>query len=1323
VPRGDSGVPRGVAVNRRAAGFGGDGQAAAGRSDTRPRDDQAPPLSAAQLRLWFLDRYDGGTGVYNIARATRCRGFLDIEALAHAHEIVAARHEILRTRYPDTDGVPSLVIDPPGPVDFEVVRVAAHELAEYLDDEAGRGFDLSAGPVWRVRLVATGPDDHVLLTVVHHIAADGWSFPVLRYEVGEAYRAALAGDTPDLPPLTAQYRDFSVHQEQRRSTPAIADDLAYWLDRLGDDPDPLPLPSDRPRTAQRTATGFRLDGSAAGTSEALFRDAARELDATPFMVGLALVAAFLSRYARTEDVTIGIPNAERTWPQAEQLIGPFVNSLPIRLTVTPELSLRELTQRVRRTVLEALDHGAVPFDEIVRHVAPRRDASHTPLFQVMYQYRDGTFRSDYGLAGITEESVRVASSTSKFDLLFEMGGGEGPLRTALSVSRDLYDGATARRLLDAFGVFCDAAVGAPDLALQRTPLLEDWEAAWLVHDRNDTARSIPAGESLDDLFRRSAARTPDAVAVVDGRHRLTYADLDALAERIAAHLTGAGIGSGDAVALEMKRSATLIASILAVVRVGAVYVPLDPTYPTERASRMLEAAGVRLVVREGAGRDGIALVNTGLEPRPLEGALDAAYVMFTSGSTGEPKGVIVGQRSVIRLACNTDYVSLGPGDVVAHLSNTAFDAATFEIWAPLLSGGTVVVIDQDTLLSPIRFAAVLRTHEVTTLFVTTAWFNVIAHEVPDAFASVRDVLFGGERCNPSAVRRVLASGRPERLVHVYGPTETTTFASWFEVEGVDPGAETIPIGGPIANTTLYVLDAWGAPLPPLLAGELHVGGPGVALGYVGDATETQRRFIADPFGKDPWGRLYKTGDLVRLDEDGAIEFIGRVDRQVKLRGFRIEPEDVEHALRRHPAVVDAIVRLVGDDDPELVAWVLTPDADVDERRLRAHLDSLLPGYMVPAAILPLREFPINPNGKVDTRSLPAPRLRPVGTPTSTETESRLAAEFGRVLGIDGVGRTDSFFDLGGHSIRAVELVSAIESEFGVRLPVSALFESPTPADLANRIGTGRLGRPEEPLVQMASGGAGPPLFIFHHPSGTVLAYEPLVRHLVSDGPVYGVQALGVDGAASPRRTIEEMAQDYAALLMEVAPTGPLRLAGHSLGGLLAWETAATLRASGRDVALLALLDTKYPYATHREALRHMGHSATGAVLRATYRSARRVAGRVRWGSRFAWYAARREPLPAELARIRLVQTASLAFDRYQPGPLDARVVYFLATSGRDSDAVDIRERWGSLCDGIEIVPVPGTHTGPDSLLAEPHVAVLAAALNERIVPAREAARR
>ena len=1281
------------------------------------------PLGPAQKRFWFLDRYDDESGSYNIARATRLRGTLDIAALRYAHEAVAGRHEILRTRYPLLRDMPVQVIDPPGPVDFDEIDLSTLSadqcdaaLAAYLEQEARRPFDLARGPVWRVRVARFDRDDHVLLTVIHHIAADGWSFPRLRSEVSALYRSMLQGTGADLPDLPAQYRHYVQRQIAAQEERTYIASAEFWKRRFGGDPDPLPFLSDRPRPRHRTSRGDWIDLSLPGTTESALRDRALSLDATPFMVALALFGAFLCRFAGTGQVVVGIPSIERTWPPAQHLIGPFVNSLPIRVSLPAGVTLRELVASVRTEVLDALDHAEVPFEEIVRIAKPRRDPSHTPLFQVMFQYRDGTFRSDLELPGVSEEVLRIGGSSSKFDLVLELGGVEGPVTGSLNYSSDLFDRETVERLASAFSVMSEAAISDPDLPIQRLPLVTGWERLWLLRDLNDTAFPYPAEASLPELYRQIVALHGEAPAVEDGELRLTHGQLRAGALLIAEQLRDAGVEPGDRVGLRLPRSATMIAASLAVMELGAIYVPLDPGYPEARIRHMIDIAGIQVVI--GAAGKGswsdVAITPTGHQGRSLDVSPRPAYVMFTSGSTGVPKGVLVPQRAIVRLVCNTDYIDLSPGDVVAHGSNVSFDASTFEIWGALLNGATLTVFDPGTVLDPPRMAEALRQSSVSTVFVTTALFNVIARHAPAAFATVRHVLFGGERCDPAAVRAVLRAGAPERLLHMYGPTETTTFASWFEVDNQSAGAQSIPIGFPIANTTLHVLDPEGGLLPPGLVGELYIGGDGVARGYLGDPELTDARFVLDPFSDDPSGRLYRTGDLVKRLPDGAIEFVGRTDRQLKLRGFRIEPEEIEGVLRRHPDVAAAIAGIVAvGGEPQLAAWVVPHRSGaISVSQLRGHLEADLPSFMVPAFVTIVAVLPVGPNGKIDIDRLPMPLAVPEATsPAATRTEERMVRIFSDVLGVDGVDHFHSFFDLGGHSLLAVELIAAIDREFGLRLPLSSLFNAPTPAALATLIERGEPGTLEEALVLLKDGGPRPPVFLFHHPSGSVLAYEPLARHLGPDQPVYGIQARGVDGAAKPYGTIEEMAVQYADLIERTDQSGGYRLVGHSLGGLLAWETARMLRRRGHEVAMLALLDSFMPRRGWWRRGVVDGHPRTGSPV---FRALRRSAGDIRWGTRWAWYSARGKPIPPELARVRLIRASSRAFDRYLPPPFDGNVTYLAATENGGATARSKGDDWARLCTKLEVVAVPGNHTGPDSLLAEPNVPILGIELRNRL---------
>ena len=1281
------------------------------------------PLGPAQRRIWFLHRYDQDGASYNIARASRLRGPLDVRLLRRSFEVVASRHEILRTRYPERAGTPVQTIEPPGAIDFGETDFSSLSSPEressldgYLTNEAQRPFDLACGPVWKIRIVKLEPEHHVLLTVIHHIAADGWSFPQLRSEVGVIYRSLAVGSPIDLPPLPIQYRDIA--QRQTAAANAIPSEVAnFWSAKLGDDPDPVPLRSDRGRSRQRTSHGGWIDFSVSNISEESLRHSAVNLDASPFMVTLALFAGFLARQTGAPEIIVGIPSAERTSPESQALIGPLINTLPIRLLVSQDTTLRDLVASTRAEVLAALEH-AIPFEELVRLTMPRREPSHTPLFQVMFQYREGSFRTGHDLPDVVEEVVRIKSSTSKFDLILEVGGGD-PLAGALNYSSDLFDHETAERLASAFAVMSAAAIAQPDLPLGRLPLVEPWERDWLVHDVNQTDQPFPSAPIVE-LYEQVVAKHPHLLAVEHGNLRLTHGELLHGAHAIAKVLSEAGVGPGHPVGLRLPRSVLMIAAEIAVLQLGAVYVPLDPSYPAERIQHMIDSAGIGWVIgeRPGSRWNNFELTASGIQPRLLDVAHRPAYVMFTSGSTGTPKGVVIPERAIIRLVLNTDYVELGPGDVLAHLSNVSFDAATFEVWAALLNGAAITIFDTDTVLDPKQFARSLTGRSVSTLFVTTALFNTIARHAPASFASVKNVLFGGERCDPGAVRRILEAGAPQRLVHVYGPTETTTFATWHLVKQVPPDAVSVPIGSPIANTTAYVLDPAGALLPQGLVGELYIGGPGLAVGYLNDPETDHAKFLPDSFTDDPAGRLYRTGDLVRRLSGGEIDFVGRSDRQFKVRGFRIEPAEIEEALTRHPNVAAAYVGMVeAGGVSQLAAWVVPrEEALAESSRLRDHLESSLPAYMVPSLINIVPALPIGPHGKVDPSRLPPPAPAPKATTqakvASTETEERMVGIFRRVLGESDVGATDSFFDLGGHSLMAVELIADIDQEFGVRLPLSTLFTSPSPSSLAARLEDGDTGPLENGLVVLQEGGTHPPVFIFHHPSGTVLAYEPLARHLGDDQLVYGIQARGVDGSTRPFASIEAMAFDYADLIERTDPSGSYRLVGHSIGGLLAWETARELNRRGHQVAFLALLDSLFPDRRwFRPGVIDGNPASAGAMM---LREVRRALGDVRWGVRWAFYAATRTSLPPAEARLRLIRASSRAFDRYRPQRFRGRVIYIEAAENRAIAIGTKLEQWARLCDELEIVTVPGAHSGPDSILGPRHVEIVGIELRKRL---------
>ncbi|HEX4963095.1 MAG TPA: non-ribosomal peptide synthase/polyketide synthase, partial [Thermoanaerobaculia bacterium] len=1042
------------------------------------REGEPLPLSFAQERLWFLDQLEPGSSAYNIPIALRLTGALDAAALGQVLGEILSRHAVLRTRFVQSGGLPAQVVDTAEGLELPVVDLQGlpsdlgqAEAVRLAVEEEGRAFDLTRSPLLRALLMRLGDEEHVIVLNQHHIASDGWSLGVLVHEVATLYPAFVAGQSSPLPELSLQYVDYALWQRGWLQGEVLEREISYWRRRL-DGAAPLELPTDRPRPAVQTSQGARTPFF---VPQDLARSAAllgRGQGATLFMALLAAFAALLQRTANQDDLAIGTPVAGRNRAELEGLIGFFVNTLVLRVDGSGDPSFRALLARVRETTLGAFAHQSLPFEKVVEELQPQRDLSRSPLFQVMFTLRNAV-RDAIELPGLELRGFSSGTTTAKFDLTFSLSdSGEG-LAGGIEFNLDLFDAATIDRLAQRFGILLAGIVNSPDQPLSELPLLAEDEWQQVVLDWNATATSYPREATLAGLFRAQVARYPQAVALDFAEEAITYRELGERSARLAGELRSLGVRRGSRVGLCFDRSPDLIVSLLAVIEAGAAYVPLDPSYPAERLGWMLEDSGISVVVTRRAAatalpdlaittllldRDAAKLAEHGLEPAVIETcADDLAYVMYTSGSTGRPKGTAIPHRAIVRLLFETDYVALGPGERIAHVSNVSFDAATFEIWGALLHGGTVVGIEREVTLSPQAFTAEIKRRGVTSLFVTTALFNQLAREAPEGLAGLRNLLFGGEACDPRLVREVLEKGAPERLLHVYGPTESTTFATWQQVITVPASASTVPVGRPLANTTAFVLDRGLRPAPTGVPGELLLGGDGLAQGYWRRPELTAERFVPSPWG--PAGsRLYRTGDLVRWLPGGMLEFLGRIDQQVKLRGFRIEPGEIEAVLASHPTVLAAVVKVwePSPGDRRLAAWIVGKGgAAPDGRELRAFLEDRLPVYMVPSAFVALAELPLTPNGKVDRQALPAPGAADVGAIPSrapaTPEEELLAGIWSSVLHLDAVGAEDDFFALGGHSLLATQVVSRVRGLFGVELPLRSLFEQPTVAGLAGEI--------------------------------------------------------------------------------------------------------------------------------------------------------------------------------------------------------------------------------------------------------------------------------
>ncbi len=1268
------------------------------------------PLSFSQRRLWFLDRLDPGAGNYHTPWRVRLRGDLSLPALEAAFADLVARHDVFRTRIVDEGGEPVQIVDPPGPVPVDVVDTTEERLAEALAEEARAPFDLSRDPMIRVKIFRIAPDDQVLSVVAHHIATDAESMSILRRELAELYTAHREGRPPALQPLRTTYREVARRQLERFSSHGEPH-LRWWLDLLSGELPVLDLPTDKARPLSGAREGSAVLGDLDdSTTEALIRIAGEE-KATPFMVFLAGYAVLLSRYTRQDDLIIGIPATERSSVDTEGLIGFFVNSLPLRIRVQPDDGFRDLVRRVRRTVLDALEHRDVPFEAIVEHLDPPRDPSRTPVFQAMFDMGQRT-REPFRLPG-TETvplGVRPRRRPAKFDLRVHVGLRGGHARTLFEYRTDLFDEPTIGDMAAQFERLLASAADSPDLPVADLDMVPDH------HRARVPALPAPTG-TVPDAFARMVASRPEAPAVVDGDIVVTYRDLDRRADEVARSLAGIGVRPGDTVGVRMPRGIDIVAALVGILRAGAVYVPLDESYPTERIRTIATDAQLAAIIGPGPQ---VEALDRPERPR-LDPGQGPAYVMYTSGSTGRPKGVVVPHRAILRLVTDPDYVGLGPDDVVAFASNTGFDAATFEIWGALLNGAALTVFDRDTLLSPDALAEAIRSRGVTVMFVTTALFNTVVARRGDTFSPLGTLLFGGEAVDIEAVRRCLRSGPPRRLVHVYGPTETTTFATWHLVDSVPDDARTVPIGRPIVGTSVRVVDRRGEDVPPGVPGELVIGGPGVALGYLGDPDLTAARFPRTERGTE-----YRTGDLVRRRHDGEIEFLGRLDRQVKLRGFRVEPGEIETHLTTHPRVEGAVVvprRSAGG--LRLVAYVA---GEVTSEEAAEHLQGRVPPFMMPAAIVPLPRLPLTPNGKVDTSALPEPILPTAPyRPPATDEERKMAGLWEEILEVERVGAADDFFERGGHSLLAIRLFARIEEEFGVTAPLSTLFEAPTLAALTARIlGDSHPEAPSStpPVVTIRPGAEErAPLFCFPPAGGNVMVYEPMARAFEGERPILGIQAKGVDGADQPLRTIEDMAAYCEEAIVATQPAGPYFLTGYSLGGLVAYETARRMRASGRRVGLLALIDARVipPLDLGSEMrrdlrlIRRYGRRGLRAVGRRMAVRARRLAGRIRHDPKILWYRLTGRPLSPLLAGRRLTAAAIEAAAGYEPSPYPGDVLYLVAAGPSARWRRRAVEPWRQVVGGrLVVAEIPGTHKGPGSIMHEPNARRLAELLGRAL---------
>jgi amino acid adenylation domain-containing protein len=1061
---------------------------AARRNAIAPRDGSGPArLSYAQELLWLLSQvFDDGVA-YNAPGSFQLLGPLDLDVLARAFQALVERHSILRTTYRVIDGTPMQIIGPAAAVEINFVDLSGltpdeqqARSQQILKDESRFAFDLEAGPVLRPTVLRLSAEQHILMLNVHHIATDGYSRSALYRDLTALYEACKAGRPASLEQLRIQYADYAEWQRSWLDQGIADEQLEYWKRKLARAPSRLDLPTDFPRPPVRSWVGDNVSLMLDIPTREALRGVARAGDATLFVALLAVFGALLSRYSSQEDIVIGTPFAARNRTELESMVGYFINPLALRLDLSGDPTFNELVQRARETTLDAFANADVPYETVVRATNPQRDLSQTPVFQAMMVFHNPawqTQRPKFEPEGIRCAEISHEKGWSKFDVLVGMSERTTGLNTTWEYSTELFTPATVRRMMEHFRALAESAGAGPDRPLSRLPMLDESERARLIAAGSPRDEPLAPRETIKELFEEQVARTPGQDAVVFRDGRLTFDELNRRANRIAWLLRDHGVGPGDLVGILMEKSLDLVPAVLGVVKSGAAYVPIDPMYPDDRIEFMVADARPALVLTQerhlATADDGsaprVAVDSPGAlegvredDPPALASGQDLAYVIYTSGSTGRPKGAMIANRSLASafLAYERAY-RLRELKAHAQMASFSFDVFTGDMIRSLLAGAKLVLCPIETVVDPGALHALMLEEGIDAAEFVPATATLLFEHVAKTGKNLdhmRLLIVSSEAWTNERCRSFLRQCGPgTRLINAYGLTEATIDSTWFEPSSEDelPPGRFVPVGKPLANTRVHILDKDLEPQAVGIPGELCVGGVAVARGYLNRPELTAEKFVPDPYSDEPGALLYRTGDLARWLADGTIDFLGRIDRQIKIRGFRVEPGEIEAVLERVPAIRAASVvdQLDPRGETRLVAY-LEPDGELpDEVDLRAHLGEHVPNYMVPSAFVTVAELPLTPNGKVDRDALPEPQWDAGGSSEefvapATDTEVALAAIWSSVLSVQEVGRHDNFFALGGHSLLAMRVISRARDELGVTITLRSIFEAPTLAELA-----------------------------------------------------------------------------------------------------------------------------------------------------------------------------------------------------------------------------------------------------------------------------------
>ncbi|MGF1426683.1 amino acid adenylation domain-containing protein [Kitasatospora sp. LaBMicrA B282] len=1273
-----------------------------------PADRSRPlPLSFGQQRLWFQDQLEPGSAEYLVPLAWRLQGPLDVEALRTALARVVARHEVLRTALVTDGETPRQVVSPTVPVELPVLPFDPAAVKEF----AGSPFDLRRAPLWRAALFQQAADRHVFVLVLHHSAGDAWSAGVLVRELTAGYRAARTGADLALPELPLQYADFAAWQ---RESPVhgrlLAGQLEYWRQALAA-LTPLELPTDRPRGATRATDGAAVNFTVPDNVADQLRRLAADRRVTLFMVLLGCLQVLLARHSGQDDIVVGTPIAGRNRSETEPLVGFFVNTLVLRTDLSGDPTFTELLDRVREVTLGAYEHQDLPFERLVEELHPERDLSRTPLFQVMLSI-DTTETVGWNLPDVHAENYALTAGQVKVDLTTAFADTDQGMFGTLRYSTALFDADRITRMATHLVTLLTAVAADPEVRLSQLPLLPPQEYRQVVREWNGTPRPT-GGTLLHELVQEQAALRPDAVALISGQDgtELSYGDLDARSNQLAHHLRSLGVGPESLVGICLPRSVEAVLARLAVLKAGGAYLALDPDLPAERLAFMLADTTATTVL---TSKDALEVLPERYRERALLVADpdwqdlpahapktavapgNAAYVTYTSGSTGRPKGVLTTHANAVsHLQFLRAEYDLGPGDTAVALSGVGFDSSVRETFGALGSGARLVVAPPGAGRDPEGLVELLAAHRVTVVpsVVPSLLYDLAAAPgVPDA---VRLVLASGERLRAD---RITGCGWLHgKVVNQFGPTEATMTTSRVRL-GEQDGWR-YRVGRPITNAQVYVLDEHFAVCPVGVPGQLCIGGAGVARGYLGRPGLTAERFVPNPFGP---GRLYLTGDVCRWSADGELEHLGRSDHQVKLRGFRVEPAEIEARLLAFPGITAAVVTAGADalGDLRLVAHLVAAAAEPSVTAVRDWLAAALPEHLVPAAFVFLPALPLTPNGKVDRSALPEPGAERPGldagfTAPRTHWEELVAAIWSQVLGIERIGVHDDFFALGGHSLLATHVVARLRARHGVSLPLRTVFDRPTVAQLAAFVADGPAGREQVPgLVELNASEVRRTLFCVHEGTGSITGYYETARILRSECSLVGIEfdERLVDAAAPD--PLSAMAAAYVDLVRKRQPHGPYLLCGWSMGGVVAYEMAAQLTRAGQQVEWVGLVDSvvSAPETANRNRVDRLLDELIARCADIDEQDWNELAEQHLTGHlrqldlRVEQIGLGKQALTARLRRNRFFREAKR---NYRPAPADVPLHVLKAVDGNWDWS--FFEAWRSYAPGVEFLEVPGTH--------------------------------